>query len=134
MSEKEIIEGCIKGDNKAQKALFEGFSDELFGSCLYYSPNRAEAEDTLHEGFLKIFQNISGFMGDGSLKGWMRRIMINTALEKYRKKSPLYVLDQENFEVFEDIDREQIISGISANELIDLIQELSPQYKMVFNL
>nr|NQU91167.1 sigma-70 family RNA polymerase sigma factor [Bacteroidota bacterium] len=134
MNEKEIIKGCIDGNSKAQQALFNLFSSEMFGTSLYYSPNHAEAEDTLHEGFLKVFQNISGFKGEGSLKGWIRKIIINTALEKYRKKGPLYVLDQESFEAFEGIEREQIISDISADDLIGLIQDLSPQYRMVFNL
>ncbi len=92
------------------------------------------AEDNLHEGFIKVFQNLKGFKGEGSLKGWVRRIMINTALEKFRKKSPLYVLDNENYEDVEDIDRESIISNISADDLMELIQSLTPQYRMVFNL
>jgi len=129
-----LIKGCIAGKNTAQHELFKLFADEMFSVCLYYSPNRTEAEDTLHEGFIKVFQNLKGFKGKGSLKGWIRRVMINTALEKFRKKSPLYVLDNENFEDVEDINSDSIISNISADDLIELIQGLTPQYRAVFNL
>ena len=129
-----VIKGCIAGSSKAQQALYNLFADDMFGVCLYYSPDRSEAEDTLHEGFLKVFNNIGSLKGEGSLKGWIRRIMVNTALEKFRKKSPLYVLDNDGYETSGDIDRENIISNISADDLITLIHDLSPQYRMVFNL
>ncbi len=134
MDLQKIIEGCIKGKSKAQEELFNLYADELFAACLYYSPNRAEAEDTLHEGFLKVFQNISGFKGSGSIKGWIRKILINTALEKYRKKTPMYVLDNKDYTQVEDMSYEDAISNISADDLIKLIHELSPQYQLVFNL
>ena len=129
-----IIEDCIKGKSNAQQQLFELYADEMFGVCLYYSPNRTEAEDTLHEGFLKVFQHIASFKGKGSVKAWIRKILINTALEKYRRKNPMYVLDAEDSEYLEDIEQESIISNITADDLIGLIRELSPQYRMVFNL
>jgi RNA polymerase sigma factor (sigma-70 family) len=130
----QIIEGCKKNDNRAQEALFNLFADEMFAVCLYYSPNHPEAEDTLHDGFLKVFQNIGTLKGDGALKGWIRRILINTALEKYRKKSPMYVLDNEDYTDVQDNLNQDVISNISADDLIELIQELSPQYRLVFNL
>lgn len=114
--------------------MFKRYADEMFAVCLYYSPNRTEAEDTLHEGFLKVFQNIESLKGEGALKGWIRRILINTALEKYRKKSPMYILDNEDYTDVRDDMQEDAISNISADDLIALIQELSPQYRMVFNL
>ncbi len=134
MDQQKIIEGCIKGDSRAQQELFNQFADEMFAVCMYYSPNYVEAEDSLHEGFLKVFQNIKSFKGEGSFKGWVRRILVNTALEKFRKKNPLYLIDDDNFEYPEDFDREDVISSITADDLIQLIQELTPQYRMVFNL
>ncbi|HNV50409.1 MAG: sigma-70 family RNA polymerase sigma factor [Bacteroidales bacterium] len=134
MDQQKVIEGCIKGIAKAQQELFNHFANEMFGVCIYYSSNRVDAEDTLHEGFLKVFQNIKSFKGKGSLKGWIRRIMINTALEKYRKKSPLYLLDDQYIESANDINRDDIVSNITADDLIGLIQELTPQYRAVFNL
>lgn len=134
LDQEKLIQGCIDGKSKAQQELYKLFADEMFGVCLYYSPDHTEAEDTLHEGFIKVFHNLKGFKGQGSLKGWVRRVMINTALEKFRKKRPLYVLDNENYEDVEDVDRESVISNISADDLMGLIQELTPQYRMVFNL
>ena len=134
MNIQKIIEGCTEENNRAQEELYNLFAYEMFGVCLYYSHDYAEAEDTLHEGFMKVYKNIASLKGEGALKSWVRRIMINTALEKYRKKNPLYLVDQNEFREFEDIDRENIISNISADELIKMIQELSPQYRMVFNL
>ncbi len=131
---KQIIEGCKNNRSRAQEALFNLYADEMFAVCLYYSPNHAEAEDSLHEGFLKVFQNIGSFKGEGTIKGWIRRILINTALEKFRKKNPMYVLDNDDYAQVEDIGSEDAISNISADDLIKLIQELSPQYRMVFNL
>lgn len=134
MDQQKIIEGCINGKSKAQQELFNHFADEMFGVCLYYSPNRSDAEDTLHEGFLKVFQNIKSFKGEGSFKGWIRRILVNTALEKFRKKNRLYLLDDQPFNPVEDFSSSDIISDLSADDLIKLIQELTPQYRMVFNL
>jgi RNA polymerase sigma-70 factor (ECF subfamily) len=131
---QQIIDGCIRGNSRSQQALYNMFADEMFAVCIYYSPTRDEAEDTLHEGFLKVFQNIAGFKGSGSLKGWIRRILINTALEKYRRKNLMYVTDGDDISRYQDSDREDIISNITADDLIQLIQELSPQYRMVFNL
>jgi RNA polymerase sigma-70 factor (ECF subfamily) len=134
LDQQKLIKDCIAGKNNAQKQLFELFADEMYAVCLYYSNEQSEAEDTLHEGFIKVFQNLKGFQGKGSLKGWIRRIMINTALEKFRKKSPLYVLDDEYHDEVEDLGKESIISNISADDLIGLIQSLTPQYRAVFNL
>jgi len=131
---QKIIEGCTNGSGRSQEELYNLLANEMFAVCLYYSHDYAEAQDTLHEGFMKVFKNIASLKGEGALKAWVRRIMINTALEKYRKKNPLYLVDQNELREFEDIDRENIISNISADELIKMIQELSPQYRMVFNL
>ena len=128
-----IIKGCVSGDRKAQGKLFNLFSNEMFGVCLYYSKDYTEAEDTLHDGFMKVFKKIGQFEYKGSLAGWIRKIMVNTALEKFRKQHLLFALGDE-YENNEDINRENIISSLSANDLINLIRELSPQYKMVFNL
>ncbi|MCD4746001.1 MAG: RNA polymerase sigma factor [Bacteroidales bacterium] len=105
----------------------------MFGICLYYSKDYTEAEDTLHDGFIKIFKNISKFKNIGSFTGWIRKIIINTALEKYRKQHHLYAVIDE-YENIEDINRENVIDNLSAQDLIKLIRELSPKYRMVFNL
>ncbi len=129
----DILKGCVAGKRKAQARLFEVFSEDMFGVCMYYSKDYTEAEDTLHEGFMKVFQNIRQFKSKGSFAGWVRRIMVNTALEKFRKKQQMYALGDE-FECHEDIDAGNVINDLSAQDLVQLIRELSPKYKMVFNL
>ncbi len=128
-----IIKGCLSGKRKAQQELYNLFSEQMFGVCQYYSADYSEAEDTLHEGFMKVFQNMKQFGNKGSLAGWIRRIMINTALEKYRKQHQLYALN-DNIDFVDDIDFSEVIDDISVQDLIRLIRELSPKYRVVFNL
>ena len=130
---EEIINGCKAGNVKDQERLFNLYSETMFGVCLYYSRDTSEAEDLLHDGFLKIFQHIHTFRYQGSFEGWMRRIMVNTSLERFRKERHLYSLsDVEN--TLEDVMEENIIGQISTKDLVKLIQDLSPRYRMVFNL
>jgi len=133
VNHEEIIKGCISGKRKSQEQLFNLFADDMFGVCRYYSKDYTEAEDTLHEGFMKVFQKIDQFKSTGSLAGWIRRIMINTALEKFRKHNQLYALgDEVNNE--SDINPDNVINDLAVEDLIKLVSELSPQYRMVFNL
>jgi RNA polymerase sigma-70 factor (ECF subfamily) len=105
----------------------------MFGVCLRYAKDRTEAEDNLQEGFIKVFTYIKGFRHEGSFEGWMRRVMVNVSLEKYRKQNLLYpvedmgIYDTQNY-------NDDILDKISADELIGLIQLLPPRYRMVFNL
>lgn len=130
---EEIIKGCKSGNIKAQEKLYKLYAEELFGVCLYYSKDYTEAEDILHDGFLKIFKNIDTYRYKGSFEGWMRRIMINTALEKFRREKHLHpVTEPEESRI--DIPSDDMTSRINARELVALIQKLSPKYRMVFNL
>ena len=129
----KIIKGCVDGKRDAQEKLFNLFSEKMFGVCLYYSKDYTEAEDTLHDGFMKVFKKIGQFNYKGSLAGWIRKVLINTALEKFRKQHQLYALG-DDFESYDDIDPENVVSDITAKDILKLIMELSPKYKMVFNL
>ena len=130
---EEIIAGCKSGNSKAQEKLYKLFAGKMFGVCLHYSKDKTEAEDNLQEGFYKVLKNIKTFRNQGSFEGWMRRIMINTALEKYRKQKYLYPVS-DVFEIAQDLSYDDIISEISAKDLMNLIQNLSPKYRMVFSL
>lgn len=130
---EEVIRACVKGKRNSQEVLFNTFSKKMFAVCLYYSKNRDEAEDVLHKGFLKVFENIKQYKGKGSFEGWMRKIFVNTALEKFREKT--YLTAVNNQIEYEYLTEEaDIISKLSSEELIKIIQELSPAYRMVFNL
>jgi len=130
---EEIIKGCKKGNNDAQRALYNLFQRKMYSVCLRYSSNYAEAEDIAQEGFVKVFKNVHQFKNTGPIEAWIRRIMVNTALEKHKKTSPLYIAE-DVYEYVNDLNYDEIISNISAKDIIMVIQELSPQYKLVFNL
>ncbi len=130
---KKIIEECISGDSRAQAKLYEFYAPIMYGICLRYANNKTDAEDNLQEGFMKVFKHIGKFRHEGSFEGWMRRIMVNVSLEKFRNRMLMYPV--ENVEIYETPGyTDDILDKISAQELIELIQKLTPRYRMVFNL
>lgn len=131
MSLEELIDKCKKGDRKAQEQLYRRFSNILFGICLKYSRNKTEAEDNLHDSFMVIFDKIGQFKSKGSFEGWLKRITINTVLQKYRKESYLKVVS-ENVEEEEVVEVEH--SDINLQTLLGYIQELPTKYRLTFNL
>ncbi|MEA3504825.1 MAG: RNA polymerase sigma factor [Bacteroidota bacterium] len=128
-----IIKGCIKGNSKSREALYKMYADKMYAVCRYYTKDYTEAEDVLHEGFIKIFENVSKFKNKGSFEGWIRRIIVNTALEKFRRNNKMHSVP-EDFLTIEDNKSVDVESAISAKELSQMISELTPKYKMVFNL
>lgn len=113
--------------------LYEHFSGQMFAVCLRYSGSAEDAQDVLHEGFLKIFEKIRQFKFKGSFEGWVRKIMVNTALEKFRNQYKVISIQENAFE-YDSRGSEDITDNLTAKELLVLIQDLSPQYRMVFNL
>jgi RNA polymerase sigma-70 factor (ECF subfamily) len=130
---ENIIYGCQRSDNRAQKDLFDLFGKKMFGICLRYAGNHADAQDILQEGFLKIFEKIHQFEFKGSFEGWMRKIFVNTALERYRNQYKIINI-QDGWRDTTEEAYDHISSAITAEELIGIIQELSPKYRVVFNL
>jgi RNA polymerase sigma-70 factor (ECF subfamily) len=129
----KIIEKCSSGDSRAQAKLYEFYAPIMFGVCLRYANDKTDAEDSLQEGFIKVFKYIGKFRNEGSFEGWMRRIMVHESIGKYRKQKMMYPV--EDVEIYETPNySDDILDNISAQELIKLIQELSPRYRMVFNL
>jgi RNA polymerase sigma-70 factor (ECF subfamily) len=130
---KDIIKKCASGNVRAQEKLYRMFAPKMFGVCLRYSKDRTEAEDNLQDGFVKVFSNIKKFRHEGSFEGWVRRIMVNVSLGKFRKQHVLYpVEDMGQYETTSF--SEEILAKIAAEDLIGLIQQLPPRYRMVFNL
>lgn len=131
MSLKKLIQKCAKNDRNAQAEVYQLFSGKLFALCLKYSKNYPEAQDNLQDGFITIFNKIDQYNFKGSFEGWMKRIVINTALQKYRTKSMLSLVTEEiPDEVGVEVDEE----NISLDYLLNLIQQLPNRYRMVFNL
>jgi RNA polymerase sigma-70 factor (ECF subfamily) len=131
LSLKLLIEKCRKNDTNAQSDLYKLFSRKLFPLCLKYSRNYAEAEDNLQDAFLTIFSKISQFDNKGAFEGWLKRIVINTALQRYRGKSVLNIVNEATIE---DVEIEVEDEDISIDFLLTSIQELPDRYRMVFNL
>jgi RNA polymerase sigma factor (sigma-70 family) len=107
----------------------------MYAVCLQYSGNDDEARDILQDGFIKIFENLAYYKYEGSFEGWMHRIIVNTALEKYREKNHLYRVD--DIDTIPELDADpdnNDYSGLEAVDLLDMIRELPPKYRMVFNL
>ena len=128
-----MISGCVAGNREMQKLLYERFAATMKGVCLRYSKTSFEAEDIMHDAFLKVYKNIEKFKGDCPLEGWVRRIMVNTALSHLRSR--LHKIDAtETDEGIEIAEPETAISTFAAEELMEMVRRLPPKYQAVFNL
>lgn len=132
---KKILKGCLAGSKRDQELLYRRYSAKLYGISLQYSGSYDEAKDVLQESFIKIFAHLRSFNGDGSFEGWMRRIVVNTALEKHRNRFYLNkVEDIANIPEGSNYSDMSILSDLAAEDLLEFIMELPPKYRMVFNL
>jgi len=141
MSEIDIIKGCLKNDRMSQKALYEGNYGKMLGVCMRYAKDRDEAKDMLQEGFLKVFNNIQNYNSKGSFEGWMRRIIVNTCIDLIRKNKKNYLIvsttyaNEQYINMSEDeMDEDNLADRISETEILRAVQDLTPAYRMVFNL
>lgn len=127
----QLIINCKKKQPKAQGELYKRYSSSLFSVCLKYAPNYAEAEDILQDSFMTIFEKVGQYQNKGSFEGWLKRVTINTALQRYRKPGVFNLVNEENIkEVEVEVDEE----SIPLDFLLKIIQELPDRYRMVFNL
>jgi RNA polymerase sigma-70 factor (ECF subfamily) len=134
MDQDQLIKGCLKQNREAQRKLYELFAPSMLGVCFRYTKSLNDAEEVLQEGFIKVFTRLNQFKGDGELGGWIRKIMVNTALnylktnQKYRydlsfNEMPLHLVSTENPEV-----------NLNAKELSELIRQLPTGFQTIFNL
>lgn len=131
--ESSLIQACSRKEKWAQKELYETYYGKMIGVCLRYSNNHEDARDILHEGFIKVFRNIHKYNPGTSLGAWIRRIMINTSIDFYRKSIRRRTEDIEHAQ-HETSDEVDAISNCSAKEIMLCVQQLSPAYRTVFNL
>lgn len=134
MTDEQIVFGCVEKNPLAQKHLYEKFSRKMMGVCLRYCDSTEEAEDVVQNGFISVFENIESFRGTGSLEGWVRKIMVNTALTNIRKNKKLkqnveldsveYMLPSSN----------HLNDSFAAKDLLKIIQTLPTGFRTVFNL
>ncbi|MEJ7779725.1 MAG: RNA polymerase sigma factor [Daejeonella sp.] len=128
-----LLEGCKRGERKAQESLYKTLASKMMGVCMSYAKDSYEAEDVLQMGFVKVFQKVAEFRSDGSFEGWIRRIMVNTAIESYRKN--LRSLNVVDIEAVHDQPQSTFdMSGLELKDLMKLVQQLSNGYRLVFNM
>jgi RNA polymerase sigma-70 factor (ECF subfamily) len=132
VSLEKLIENCINQDAQAQSQLYKQYASKLFSLCLKYSKNYAEAEDNLHDAFITVFSKISQYKHKGSFEGWLKRITINTALQRYRED--VGVFDIVNEGNVEDVSIDINDEDVSLDYLLKIIQELPDRYRLIFNL
>jgi len=135
MNDQQLVKNCLKGKREAQHLLYETHAEYMLGVCYRYTKSMTDAEDVLQEGFIKVFAALHQYRDTGSFEGWVRKIMVNTALQRYRSQSSLHAVVSLELAPPDDLrEEEAIISGLSAKELLALVQELPAAYRMVFNL
>lgn len=128
---ERIIKDSIKGKSKAQECLYVEYSPKMMGVCLRYAKSYDEAEDILHDGFIKIFHSLKSFRFEGSFEGWLRRVIVNTALERFRSKTQLHPVEE-----FDDVEDEENVDVKDAplELMLEMVQDLPDRYRMVFSL
>ena len=134
MDESTLIDDCIKGSSLAQKKLFDKFAPKMLFVCLRYCKDKESAEDVLQDSFIKIFTHLSEYNKDKVLEAWIRRIVVNTALDFLRKnkKESFQVSIDDAFNVFSR--EENPIEKMNANHLLEIIHAMPKGYRIVFNL
>jgi len=136
LNQTEIVKKCLKGDERAFKTLYDAFSGKMLVVCKRYTRETAEAEDLLQEGFMKVFEQLKTFRLDGILEKWIYRIMVNNAIDSFRKNVKIKTTDitELNGKDIPFVSADEILGAISSEELLLIIQDLSPQYRIIFNL
>lgn len=123
------------GNHLIFEKIYQELSPKLYGVCLRYAADKDEAKDILQDSFIKIYYQLKTFRGDGSFEGWAKKITVNTALEYFRTKIKWQNMPLYDFEEFFEIENDDdILSDLSFQEMLLLVQELSPTYRLVFNL
>jgi RNA polymerase sigma factor (sigma-70 family) len=134
ITEQEIINGCLKRKRKAQKILFERYHASLMGICMRYAKNKSEAEDILLMGFTRIFQKIESYSSKGSFEGWLRRIVINVAIDNFRKNKKNYYFETLEDSSFNSEYANYVPDNFALEDILKTVQSLPNGYRMVFNL
>ena len=134
MDDTSLVIECVKGNSRAQRVLFERFSQKMLGVCMRYAKCTEQAEDVLQDGFIKVFSKLNDFKHDGSLEGWIRRIMVNTSLDQIRKENKLLgntSIDSVDYKLQNNA---FVLENLAAKDLMKMVQSMPVGYKVVFNM
>lgn len=134
MDEQELIKDCLKGNAIAQRKLFEMFAPKMMSVCLRYMKDQQEAEDVLQDGFIKVFQKLEAYENTGAFEGWIRRVIINTALDQIRKNSKMGYTSDVDEVGYKIENKDHAFDELIAQDLMKLINNMPEGYKVVFNM
>ena len=136
----ELINGCLRNDRKSQEQLFKLFYGKMLGVCCQYTNDRDTAQEIVQDSFIKVFEKLNLFDSSGSFEGWIRRIVVNTAIDRIRKskKDPFLTDNDNDFRLggenpMEELENLQLTES-KAELIMEALQQLSPAYRTVFNL
>jgi len=133
LTEKDLLRQCLDGDHNAQKQVFEMYAPKMMSVCMRYGRHKLESEEIMQDGFVKVFTNLHKFEYKGSFEGWVRRIMVNTALKLVSKKS--FKNEQIGLEGYQERSVDPtVFAKLSADDLLSLVDKLPKGYRTVFNL
>ncbi len=132
-NERELVQGCLREDRRCQEELYTRYSRRMYALCLRYARHELEAQDMLQEGFIRVFEKLKGFRMEGSLEGWIRRIMVHTAINHYRRRA--FQMERFGMEHLPETHvAPQAVEDLGEQELLAMVSALPPGYRMVFNL
>ena len=131
---KDLIDGCVAGDRQSQNELYSLLGPKMYAVCLRYAKNRDDAQEILQDGFIRVFGFMHQYKYNGSFEGWVRKIMVNCALQKFRTKAQMHAVVNIDFVDETPFSSSDILAQIGVKELLKLVQQLSPGYRIVFNL
>ena len=132
--EQDIIEGCLRNERLAQKRLFDLFSKRMLSVCRYYTRNHDEAKDILQDSFIKVFRKIEHFQPPASIEAWIRRIVVNTAIDHYRQRKHQAHTDLEVAATIPESESVDVVKKMQADDIMQLVSVLPEGYRMVFSL
>lgn len=127
-----IWEGCLRNERKQQELLHKVLAPRMLAACMRYAPDRDEAQDIMQESFVKVFTSMSKYRNEGSLEGWIRRIMVHTAISRYRKRKPVLLTNELPDGITTQMSYHN--DNLESKDLLKLIQQLPDNYRSVFNL
>ncbi|GAA4923144.1 sigma-70 family RNA polymerase sigma factor [Mucilaginibacter defluvii] len=130
----DVIQRCQTGDRKACEMLYKQYASKMLAVCMRYAVDRMEAEDMLQNGFIKVFKNLVNYRGEGSFEGWIRRIMVHSSIEYYRKHHKMMQVVDITEHGHEQSVNPAAVANLDARDLMGMVQQLAPGYRMVFNL
>ncbi len=132
IEDHDLLNGCLAGDRRSQKQLYEKFSAKMYAVCLRYMGNADDAQDILQDGFIKVYKNLDKFRSEGSFEGWIRRIMANTAIEQLRRKKINFSVADKEEQL--ELKGANAVDKLGEKDLLTLVSSLAPGYRTVFNL